>query len=292
MGKLEKKFGKYAIKNLSLYLVLGYAVGYIVQYAIAPQLIYYMTLNPYEILRGQVWRLFTWLLVPPNQSGIFWAVIALYFSYAIGTALERAWGVWRYNIYIFSGILFTILGSFLFMGYCYVFHGNQTEYIAPILFEGASLSFSTIYINMSILLAYAATYPDNRVYLMFILPIKMKWLGIAYAVLLAVQFIQGGNGWETDAIIRFSIGCAFLNFVIFFITTRSRMSLSPKQAKRRVQFKSQVKRATPITKHKCAICGRTEEEFPDLQFRFCSKCEGNYEYCQDHLFTHEHVRKH
>lgn len=292
MSKLEKKFGKYAISNLSLILILGYAAGYVIEYVINPELIYYLTLNPYAILHGQVWRIVTWLLVPPSQSNIFWTIIALYFYYSIGTQLEQTWGAWRYNVYIFLGILFTVVGSFLFMGYCYAFHGAELGYVAPAFFTGASLGFSTFYINMSIFLAYAATYPESRVYLMFILPIKVKWLGIAYGLMLLGQFIQGGPTWEFDAIIRFTIGCSLLNFVVFFFTTRSHMNLSPKHAKRRVQFRSEVRRTTPIAKHKCAVCGRTEEEFPDLQFRFCSKCDGNYEYCQDHLFTHEHIRKH
>lgn len=295
MSKFEKKFGRYAISNLSLVLILCYAAGYIIQF-IAPGVLFYLTLNPYEILHGQIWRLITWIVVPPEQNDIFWTLVMLYFYYSVGTALEKTWGTYRYNVYIFAGMLFTILGSFLFMGYCYLFHGESVEVLlAPAFFEGTSLFFSTYYVNMSIFLGYAATYPDSVVYLMFILPLKTKWLGIAYGVMLFLEFVQGGgigSVWWIDAIIRFSISCSLLNFILFFITTRSHMALSPKQAKRRVQFKSQVKRTSPITKHKCAVCGRTDEEFPDLEFRFCSKCEGNYEYCQDHLFTHEHIRKH
>lgn len=290
MNNFERKFGKYAISNLSLYLVMGYAVGFLIN-MVAPQMILFMTLNPYEILHGQIWRLFTWVLIPPNHSGIFWTIIALYCCYSIGNALEQAWGVWRYNVYIFSGILFTIIGSFLFMGYCYLFHGNEIQGITSLMFDQASLFFTTIYINMSILLAFAATFPDTRFYLMFILPIKAKWLGIAYGVLLVMQFLSGGNSWYSDAIVRFTIASSFLNFVVFFLISKSRSGLSPKQIKRRMQYKTQVKENTRIAKHKCAICGRTSDEFPDLQFRFCSKCDGNYEYCQDHLFTHEHVKK-
>lgn len=291
MSKMEKKFGRYAISNLSLILILCYVAGYIIEY-MTPMIMGYLTLNPYAILHGQVWRLITWVIIPPQQNGIFWTVVALYFYYTLGTELERTWGVWKYNIYIFSGILFTILGSFLFMGYCYLFHSAEIGLVAAGFFGSASYYFSTFYINMSIFLGFAATYPETKVYLMFILPIKVKWLGIAYGLMLLGQFIQGGNSWASDAIIRFSIGCSLLNFVVFFIATRSHMGLSTKQAKQRVHFKSQVRRTVPISRHKCTVCGRTEEDFPDLEFRFCSKCEGNYEYCQDHLFTHEHIRKH
>ena len=91
-----------------------------------------------------------------------------------------------------------------------------------------------------------------------------------------------------------SKGCYLLNFVVFFLLTRSGlgMRISPRQVKRRHDFQKEVKKAKPmsVARHKCAICGRTSDEFPELEFRFCSKCNGNYEYCQEHLFTHTHVK--
>ena len=123
---------------------------------------------------------------------------------------------------------------------------------------------------------------------MFILPIRVKWLGVAYAALLLYEFV---NTWMVGKI---SIIASLLNFIVFFFMTRSglRMRMSPKQVKRRHDFQREVRKAKPmsVAKHKCAICGRTSDEYPDLEFRFCSKCNGNYEYCQEHLFTHTHVK--
>ena len=111
-GNFEKKFGKYAIKNLSLVLIIGYACGYVFQ-LIAPGIFDYLYLNPYEIIfLGQIWRLLSWLIVPPSSFGFF-TLLMLYFYYSLGTTLERTWGTYRYNVYIFSGILFTIIGAFL-----------------------------------------------------------------------------------------------------------------------------------------------------------------------------------
>ena len=141
---------------------------------------------------------------------------------------------------------------------------------------------------MSIFLAFAATFPNVQVLLMFILPIRVKWLGVAYAALLLYEFV---NTWMVGKI---SIIASLLNFIVFFFMTRSglRMRMSPKQVKRRHDFQREVRKAKPmsVAKHKCAICGRTSDEYPDLEFRFCSKCNGNYEYCQEHLFTHTHVK--
>lgn len=286
MSKFERKFGKYAIKNISLVLILCYAVGYII-YRINPMFLNYLTLNPYAILHGQVWRILTWIIVPPDTSNFFFVLIMLFFYYSIGTTLERTWGTYRYNVYLFLGMLFTLAGSFLLMGYCYLFDGTTVAMIGgEAYFTGISQAFSTYYVNMSIFLAYAATFPEAQVLLMFIIPIKVKWLGIVYGVLIALDFFTGG------VLIKFVIGASLMNFVVFWFTSKNHIHMSPKQVKRRQEFKREVRKNTGVTKHKCAICGRTEEDSPDLEFRFCSKCDGNYEYCQDHLFTHQHIKAH
>ncbi|MDD3369996.1 MAG: hypothetical protein PHP50_14140 [Lachnospiraceae bacterium] len=290
MSWFEKKFSRYAISNLSLMLIICYAFGYLIE-RVNVSFINYLTLNPYLILRGQVWRLFTWIVIPPAESNLFFMLIMLYFYYSIGTSLERTWGIYRYNVYIFGGMLFTILGSFLLMGSCYIFRTDSIAYYgAAAYFQMVSLyTFSTYYINMSIFLAYAVTFPDMVVLLMFIFPVKVKWLGIVYGALLVFECIQGGfYTW-------FAIGASLLNFLIFFMMSRNRVHMSPKQKMRQAAFRKEVKRPANmyggVSKHKCAICGRTEITNPELTFRFCTKCEGNYEYCQEHLFTHTHVKK-
>ena len=100
MSNFEKKFGKYAIRNLSLVLIMCYAVGYIIQ-LINRGFLDYLTLNPFAIAHGQIWRLVTWLIVPPDTSNFFFVIIMLFFYYSIGTSLERTWGTYRYNVYIF-----------------------------------------------------------------------------------------------------------------------------------------------------------------------------------------------
>ncbi|MED9903703.1 MAG: hypothetical protein UFG06_05920 [Lachnospiraceae bacterium] len=300
MGKFEKKFGRYAIPNLSTILLMCYAVGYLIQF-INGDFLNYLTLDPYQILHGQVWRVFTWVVVPPSMGGIFTTLIMLYFYWSLGSTLERTWGTYRYNVYIFSGMLFTVLGSFVAMGLMYLVHGGTGGLLsvlgASTLFSAGSVFFSTGYINMSIFLAFAATFPDMQVLLMFIVPIKVKWMGIVYAVMALWGFIEGTKIPIMGSVVldlsifsRTAILASLLNFIIFFFTSRNRIIRSPKQIKRQHEFKREVHRsASTIAKHKCAVCGRTSESNPELEFRFCSKCNGNYEYCQDHLFTHQHV---
>ena len=291
LNKMERKFGKYAISNLSLYLILGYVLGYVIQ-LINPVIMDFFTLNPYLILHGQIWRLVTWIIIPPSSNPDLLTIIMLFFYYSIGTNLERTWGTFYYNVYLFMGMIFTILGSFLIMGISYVplFGLSQTMdfYGTTQYFIYVARNFSTYFVNMSIFLGFAATFPEVQVLLMFIIPIKVKWMGIAYVILLLVQFLQNG------IIGKIVIGASLLNVVIFFLMTRSnlRMRMSPRQVKRRHDYNREVKRAKPmsVAKHKCAVCGKNSEDNPDTEFRFCSKCNGNYEYCQDHLFTHTHVQ--
>ena len=273
LDKMERKFGKYALSNLSMYIIITYAAGYLIE-LFAPVMQQYLTLEPALILKGQIWRLVSWLLIPPESSNIFFVVIMLYFYYSIGNTLERTWGTFRYNVYIFSGIITSIIGSFVLY---FLAGGNGIR---------LGNAFSTYYISMSIILAFAATYPNMQVLFMMIIPLKIKWLGIAYAVMLAVEMIL--SSWP----IRVVIICSLMNFIIFFLSTRNMRRYNPKEIHRRQAYKQAVHKSqvNNITKHKCAICGRTEKDGDHLEFRFCSKCNGNYEYCQDHLFTHTHVK--
>lgn len=272
LDKMERKFGRYALSNLSLYMIITYAAGYVIQLA-APGMFQFITLEPALILRGQVWRLVSWLLIPPDSSNIFFVVISLYFYYSIGNVLERTWGSFRYNLYIFGGILTSIIGAFIL--YFALGGGNI----------GLGSAFSTYYISMSIFLGFAATYPNMQVLLMFIIPLKVKWIGIAYGVMLVAELLI--VSWPTRVVII----CSLMNFIIFFLSTRNMRRYSPKEIRRKQAYKQAVhKSQVNTTKHKCAVCGRTEKDGEHLEFRFCSKCNGNYEYCQDHLFTHTHVK--
>ena len=309
--KLEQKFGKYAIPRLPLYLVICYGIGYLIR-IINPEIIYVLSLNPYAILHGQVWRLISWLLIPPGAFSLF-TFLMLYCFYSIGLGLERAWGTFYFNYYIFSGILFTIIGAFLMYGSVVLFQPDlladdaelmkyymlQYGDVAKLYYGGSpyfayiSQYYSTYYIYMSVLLAFAATYPDTSFLLMFIIPIKARILAIGYVLLLVyeayVMCRQSGT-----LLGLFVIGASLLNFALFFLTTRKGRFRSPQQRKRAQDFKRRMaaaQSARTIAKHKCAICGRTSEEYPDLEFRFCSKCDGNYEYCQEHLFTHRHFKR-
>lgn len=272
ISKLERKFGKYAIHNLMFYIIGLNLLGFVLLTA-SPQFFYnYLILDARAILHGQIWRIVTFLLTPSGTS-LFSLVIFCLLYYSIGNALESVWGSFRFNLYYFIGVLLHVLVAIIIY-----------------LTTKRVVYLSTSYLNLSLFLAYGVEFPEAEIYFMMILPIKMKWLAIADGLYFAMQIILGLVGGNfTGAIAAF---VAMGNFLIFFFSTRRNNVYRPSQIKRKKNFQ---KKMTPkgggSTRHKCAICGRTELDGDDLTFRYCSKCEGTYEYCQDHLYTHKHVTK-
>lgn len=287
ISRLERKFGRYAIPNLMYFIIILYGIGFVLDYINPYFYIQYLSLNAAEILHGQIWRIVTFLIQPPSNN-LFFLIIALYFYYTIGRALEQTWGSFRFNLYFFIGVLFHVIAALLVY-----------------LFTGQVYMLGTSYLNLSLFFAFAAVYPDMEFLLFYIVPVKAKWLAWIDGAFFIWTIIQGflpsyGGTYSSDRASAFAAAISILNFVIFFVSTRNYAQYSPKQQKRQREFKKQMKArpqnhyaAQPdgrVPKHRCAVCGRTELDNPELEFRYCSKCNGNYEYCQDHLFTHEHVK--
>ncbi len=294
------------------YIIGIYVVGFIIA-MFAPEIYSrYLSLDVSMILKGQVWRIITFILQPPSYSLLF-IIFVLYFYYVIGTFLESAWGAFKFNVYYFSGVLLHIIAAFLIYA---IF--------------GVSFTMSAYYINLALFMAFAVEQSETKVYLFFLIPVKMKWLGIIDGVMFAITIV---GGFLTPVLphgiwsVFYSIGllggsvyecyvnatCALvsmLNFIIFLIITLKGSAKSETQKNfekaQRTAAKAQkkamqnkpditsvnfnVKHSTSDTKHRCAVCGRTENDGEDLVFRYCSKCNGAYEYCNEHLYTHVHVK--
>ena len=159
LDKLERKFGRYAIPNLMRYIIVLYGAGMFLRLFAPGVYEAYFMLDASMILKGQIWRIFTFLLQSPSTNLLFF-IITLYFYYMIGNILERTWGSFRFNVYYFSGVLGTVLAA-----------------IVVYLITDRVYYLDTTFINASLFLAFAFEYPDMEVLLMFIIPIKMKWMG-------------------------------------------------------------------------------------------------------------------
>lgn len=293
-NKLEQKLGRYAIHNLMRYMIIISVVGTLVGF-IAPGFYYsYLSLDVYQILHGQVWRLVTFVLYPSAGvdvvSIIFYALM-LYVYYWIGSVLEQIWGSFRFNAFYFTGIFLIIIAAFVY--YAVLINANGAA-LAPIIGSGLSQVINLENLNLSMFIVFAFMFPDTQFRLYFLIPIKAKWLGILYLIFNAVEIvscIQSGN--YQSMMYMLLVVASIIDFVIFYLIARNPRGFvaAAKQRKRRVVYKNTAEQAAAGPRHKCAICGRTEKDALHLEFRYCSKCEGNYEYCSDHLFTHEHVKR-
>jgi hypothetical protein len=255
LDKLERKYGKYAINNLMLYVVSLYIIGFILIYL---NILSHMDLRliPAAVYAGQYWRIITFLFIPPTGNIFFFAFV-LYFYYIIGNSLEASWGTLKFNLYYIIGVIGTLLAAFL-----------------------TNMAMDTTYINLSLFLAFAAIFPEFEVRLMFVLPIKIKYLAWLQWGFFVFLMLTGSNADRVMLIV------AVLNYFLFFGNTLVR---GQKAYTRKQQYKKKMK-VTKSNFHKCTVCGKSEKDDENLEFRFCSKCKGHHEYCSDHLFTHEHIK--
>jgi len=259
LNKLERKFGKYSIKNLMLYIAsLNFLVYLLIMVDPNNNIVSKLMLKPELVLKGEVWRLITFIFIPPNTSAFF-IIFALYFYYIAGRGLEQEWGSFKLNVYYLFGILGTIIASFITKG-----------------------SATATYLNLSLFLAFARLYPDYELLLFFVIPIKIKYFAyINWVIIIGSIITQKGWAMKLAAIV------AVINYFVFFgkdiVTNKVQVR---KVHKRREKFKSEIPYKSYI--HKCTTCGITEKDNPNIEFRYCSKCNGYYEYCTDHIKDHEH----
>lgn len=289
MDKLEKKLGRYAVPNITRYMVFATLIGYALYYLMlvsdtASVIVEALSFSPAGILRGQIWRILSWILVP-SGAPTFWSLLFVLCLLMLGQNMESYLGTFRMNVYFLGGILISSIGG-----------------IVIYLCTGLSISLTLYYLLFSLYLMLGIFMPDATVRLYFVLPVRMKWLMLLYILEMGYEIfyycrigasIAGMWGaFVYGMIFGAQIVFALLNLGLFVFFCKRHVSR--KQKKRQQQFQSQFAKPRPgsgITQHKCAVCGRTEVDAPTLVFRYCSKCAGSYEYCEEHLFTHEHVRR-
>ena len=262
LDHLEPKFRRLALPHLTLVLIFGQVLVYAVSLLRGPEaqvgLQRQLVLVPNLVLAGEIWRLVSFLIVPPVPNLLF-AIFFWYLFYLMGTALEQHWGTFRYNVYLFIGYLATVGVAFLVP--------NQLA--------------SNGYLLGSVFLAFAVLYPDFEMYLFFLLPVKIKWLALLTWIGYFFVLVLG------SPVSRLLVLASICNFLLFFgkdiihrvRTGRRRMALQAAQLAVR----------KPSYYHRCTVCGITDRTHPQMDFRYCSKCVGAHAYCAEHLGKHEHI---
>lgn len=259
LDKLERKIGRYAIPNLTVYLIAGQTICYVM--FMTGRLDRSVTMLAADLLRqGEWWRVVTFLFDPPLANPLF-AFFAWYLFYLMGSALEEEWGAFRYNLYLLISCLMTIAAAFL----------------VP------SSAVSNVFIGGSVFLAFAFLYPDFTINIFFVLPVRIKWLALITWIGYGYQVLFGG--WSTRLLVLASI----CNFLLFFGRDLIRMA---KSGQRRMSRQSQQPaRRGDAPFHSCTVCGITDRDDPKMDFRYCPDCAGQHGYCQEHIRNHEHVKK-
>lgn len=260
LARLERRFGKLAIPRIAYVIAITSAVVYALG-MVQPRFIAKLVLLPHEVVRGEVWRLITWVFIPPGGS-LMWVAIGILFYASLGAALEEAWGSFKLNVYYLIGVLGTVAASMLL---------------------GLPMTSAT-YLHTTVLFAFATLFPNYEFLLFFIIPMRAKWTAWIAAAFLGYEAVKGGLP------ARVAIGLALANYLLFFGKTLLALAREQGQVaraeRRRAQLRAEVE-DRPV--RKCKICGLTDDD-PDADLRVCTckeVCGGKPTvYCLAHARSH------
>jgi hypothetical protein len=275
LSRLERRFRRFAIPNLTLFLVVGQACLYVATFLPKGVALDRVFLNPALVMQGEVWRLVTFLFTPPLIDPIF---VIFYFMllHLFGTSLENHWGAFRYNVFLLIGYLANVAAAFAAAAATGMMATDAPGDAAQM----ASMNASSAFLYSSIFLAFARLFPDFTLNLFFVLPIRIKWLAL-------LQWIGYGYILATgDGMSRMLVFATVLNYLMFFGPEHVR---EWRQGHRRRTFQAHAKRSTAAPLHQCRVCGLNSNDSPRTPFRYCSKCAGQVCFCPDHIRNHEHV---
>ena len=267
------------IPNLMLYIVLGTAVVYLMSQIAGNYYLYNLLyFDRVKILQGQVWRLVTYPLTY-DAGNLLLTAISLFCYYSLGRAMENIWGTLRFNLFYLTGVV-------MMDAYCMIFGGYA----------------SVTYLNLSLFLSYATLFPDAHFLLFFIIPVKAWIFALFDLVIVLIDLVTYPFPYNLFSVISLA------NYFLFFgkdvlnvipmswrANARRLFRKKPKQQPKVIQFNAgsyQASTASPKAPytHRCTVCGRTDVDSPNLEFRYCSRCKGYYCYCEDHINNHSHIQ--
>ncbi len=290
MKNLRKRFDRFCFKhrnagipNLMLYLCIGSAIVYLISNFAGNYTLYnILCFDRALILQGQVWRLISYPLTDGMGSSIFMALIGFVCYYSLGRAMENTWGTLRFNLFYLSGVVLMDIFGML-----------------------TGVPASVNYLNLSLFLAYATTYRDAQFLLLFIIPVKAWIFALVYLGMILYDFIS----MTVQGLFPYSLYplVSLANYFLFFgkdvvnvfpMSWRANFSRlfkkKPKKAKvvpfpSAGSYEATTAKPSEPYNHRCTVCGRTDISHPDLEFRYCSRCNGYHCYCIDHINNHEHL---
>lgn len=309
MKKLRRNFERFCmrnrdkgISNLMLYIALGSGLVSIFSMINGGFMLYdFLMFDKAKILQGQVWRLFSWIFTDILSGNLLLNILFLYFFYRLGGAVEMSIGTFKFNLFYFGGVL---LMDIFAMVCCPVEDVIIAGYQVPPEAFTALYSSMAYNLHLSLVLAYATSHPDSHFYIFFIIPIRAWVMALVYLLMVAINVFNMCYpiNWMPHALFPL-IG--LMNYFLFFgdqmpnllpLSWRAKL-----KRKKRQPSRGQTAHSGPIPfrnaqpdfqkdyTHKCTVCGRTDVTNPELEFRYCSRCNGFHCYCQDHISDHNHI---
>lgn len=259
LTKMERYLDRLAIRRLMYYIIIGNGLVLLL-YQIYPPIYSVLILIPQLVLKGEIWRLLTFIFIPPTFS-LFWGIFTLYFYYLVGISLENEWGSSKFNLYYLTGMIGTAIGAFITGG-------------------GAT----ALYLNLSLFFAFARIFPNFEMLLFFILPVKIKYLAWLNWFFFGYTLLFSSINTKIVALI------ALGNYFIFF----GKDSFETVKHRRQIhynrkRFFDEIANTPPI--HKCAVCGITEKDDRRMDFSYCKECGDDYIYCAKHINDHQHQKQ-
>ena len=314
MKNLRRNFERFCfanrnkgIPNLMLYISIGAAIVYFLGLMNGGDVVYsLLCFDKALILKGQVWRLVTYVLTYSIGGSPLLVLLSLYCYYSLGRSVESSWGTFRFNLFYLTGVVLMDVFAMIFCPLEPVLYslGGQDFLYPAEAFQGFYASKMSYYLNLTLLISFATLYPDAQFMILFVIPVKAWVMGLLYLVLNAIEIFNMCYPLFMFPHCFFTLVC-FGNYLLFFgkdiknllpLTWRAKLNrrghvkkASPKSGP--IPLRTDAKRSAPVTyNRRCTVCGRTDTENPDLEFRFCSRCNGYHCYCQDHISNHEHIQ--
>lgn len=311
MKELRRKFERFCYRNrnkgipdLMLYIVIGCGVvsaltllGYTGLYDI-------LCFDKALILQGQVWRLVTYVFCLSGDNMLM-TLIVLYCTYSLGRAVESSWGTLKFNLYYLVGILLMDTFAMIFDGHAWLFDFKTGQFSTlaggfPWYYSASMTSF----LHLSLVLCFATMYPESRFVIFFVIPIKAKLLSLFYLAYTLFQVLQLTIPVALLPNNLFPL-VALLNYFLFFgkdvlnllpLSWQVKRQRKPKRTvptgdREPIPFRGKKADAAQGNfTHRCTVCSKTDVSHPELEFRYCSRCQGYHCYCQDHISNHSHIQ--
>lgn len=309
MKNLRRNFERFCYKhrnqgisNLMLYIVLGSGLVYFFGLINGGNVLYeLLTFDKAKILKGQVWRLVSWLFTDTLSSNPLLNVIFLYFFYRLGRSVEMSIGTFKFNLFYLGGLV--LMDTFA-MIFCPVEDVIIGTYLIPAEEFAYLYSDMAYYLHLSLVLAFATSHPESQFLIFFIIPVRAWLMALVYLLMVGISVFNMCYPINLMPHALFPL-VGLLNYFLFFgdeipklLPLSWRVKLKRKTAPARpktahgepIPFRKETK-AAPVRNynHRCTVCGRTDVSNPELEFRYCSRCQGYHCYCQDHISDHEHI---